>query len=76
MCRRVLDLYESVYPELEVGRRVEKPMGEVVYQGVQTQALENPRQVLKFVMELLDFSRLRREQIGDYVREVLSYLRY
>lgn len=76
LCRRVLDLYESVYPELEVGSRVEKPMGEVVYQGVQTQALENPRQVLKFVMELLDFSRLRRDQIGDYVREVLSYLRY
>ena len=75
LCRRVLDIYELVYPELEVGKTVEKPMGEVVFQGVTRQALENPRQVLKFVMELLDFSRLRRERIGDYVKEVLSYLR-
>lgn len=76
LCSRVLELYQQAYPELEVGAAVENPMGEVVYQGVQTQALENPRQVLKFVMELLDFSRLRQDRIPAYVKEVLSYLRY
>ncbi|MCA9790213.1 MAG: DUF2791 family P-loop domain-containing protein [Candidatus Eremiobacteraeota bacterium] len=75
LCRRVIALYQVAYPDLEVGELVQNPMGEVVYQGVQTGAFENPRQVLKFVMELLDFSRLRRDQIPAYVKEVLSYLR-
>lgn len=37
--------------------------------------LGNPRQVLKFVMELLDFSRLRRSEIPDFIAEVLELLR-
>ncbi len=75
LCKRVIEIYQQAYPELEVGQLVQNPMGEVVYQGVRMGAFENPRQVLKFVMELLDFSRLRREQIPAYIKEVLSHLR-
>lgn len=74
LCRRVLELYRRTYPEFTAAAQVEKPMGEVVYEGVENGKFENPRQVLKFVIELLDYSRLCREGIGEYVRELRRHL--
>jgi hypothetical protein len=71
----VVDLYRLAYPDCKVGAEVQNPMGQVVYRGVERGILGNPRQVLKFVMELLDFSRLCRDQIPDYIAEVLEKFR-
>lgn len=75
LCLKVVDLYRLAYPDCKVGKEVQKPMGSVVYRGVERGVLGNPRQVLKFVMEMLDFSRLRRPEIADYVGEVMELLR-
>lgn len=75
MCLKVVELYREAYPKCKVGAEVQNPMGQVVYRGVERGVLGNPRQVLKFVMELLDFSRLRRSEIPDFIAEVLELLR-
>lgn len=75
LCLKVVDLYRQAYPDCSAGAEVQNPMGQVVYRGVERGILGNPRQVLKFVMELLDFSRLCREEIPDYVNEILELLR-
>ena len=75
MCLKVVDLYRQAYPDCKVGNEVQNPMGQVVYRGVERGVLGNPRQVLKFVMEMLDFSRLRRSEVGEFVAEVLELLR-
>ena len=75
LCRKVVELYRQTYPDCRAGQVVQKPMGQVVYRGVERGILGNPRQVLKFVMELLDFSRLRPDEIGDYVSEVMERFR-
>ena len=74
MCRRVVDVYKVAHPEFSVGAEVQNPMGQVVYRGVQGSTLSNPRQVLKLIIEMLDFSRLRRDKIGEFVKEVLQVL--
>lgn len=75
LCLKVVALYRESYPNCRAGPEVQNPMGQVVYRGVERGILANPRQVLKFVMELLDFSRLRPDEIPDYVGEVLDLLR-
>jgi hypothetical protein len=75
LCLKVVDLYRQSYPNCKAGAEVQNPMGQVVYKGVERGILSNPRQVLKFVMELLDFSRLRPDEIPDYVGEVLDLLK-
>lgn len=75
LCLKVVDLYRQTYPDCKVGPEVQKPMGQVVYRGVERGVLGNPRQVLKFVMEMLDFSRLRRDEVPEYVAEVIELLR-
>ena len=75
LCLKVVDLYRAAYDDCKVGAEVQNPMGQVVYRGVERGVLGNPRQVLKFVMELLDFSRLRRDEIGEFVAEVMEILR-
>jgi hypothetical protein len=75
LCRRVLTLYRRAYADFRAADQVEQPMGEIVYEGVEKGHFENPRQVLKFVLELLDFSRLCRERISQYVRELREHLR-
>ena len=74
LCLKVIDLYRQTY-DCKLGSEVQRPMGEVVYRGVERGVLGNPRQVLKFVMELLDFSRLRRDEVPEYVGEILELLR-
>ena len=74
LCLKVIELYRQTY-DCKLGAEVQRPMGEVVYRGVERGVLGNPRQVLKFVMELLDFSRLRRDEVPEYVGEVLELLR-
>ena len=74
LCRRVLELYRRTYPAFTAADQVDRPMGEVVYQGVERGVFENPRQVLKFVVELLDYSRLCRDRIPEYVRELRGHL--
>lgn len=74
LCRRVIELYRRCYPDFTAARQVEKPLGEVVYSGVERGAFDTPRQVLKFVLDLLDFSRLCRERVADYVREIRACL--
>lgn len=75
LCLKVVDLYRATYAECKVGSEVQNPMGQVVYRGVERGVLGNPRQVLKFVMEMLDFSRLRRPEVGEFVAEVMELLR-
>lgn len=75
LCLKVVDLYRAAYSECKVGSEVQNPMGQVVYRGVERGVLGNPRQVLKFVMEMLDFSRLRRPEVGEFVAEVMELLR-
>jgi len=75
LCLKVVDLYRLAYPDCKVGAEVQNPMGQVVYRGVERGILGNPRQVLKFVMELLDFSRLCRDEIPDFIAEVLDKFR-
>lgn len=75
LCLKVVDLYRQAYPDCKAGAEVQNPMGQVVYRGVERGLLSNPRQVLKFVMELLDFSRHCREDVPEYVAEVLDRLR-
>jgi len=75
LCLKVVDLYRHTYSDCKVGPEVQKPMGQVVYRGVERGVLGNPRQVLKFVMEMLDFSRLRKEEIAEFVAEVIELLR-
>lgn len=74
LCRRIVEIYRLAHPEFSVGAEVQNPMGQVVYRGVERGTLGNPRQVLKFVVEMLDFSRLKRDQIGEFVKEVLALL--
>lgn len=74
LCRRIVEIYRLAHPDFNVGAEVQNPMGQVVYRGVERGTLGNPRQVLKFVVEMLDFSRLKRDQIGDFVKEVLQVL--
>lgn len=74
LCRRVLELYRRANPSFSAAAQVERPMGEVVFSGVENGKFENPRQVLKFVVELLDYSRLCRDGIADYVRELRRHL--
>lgn len=75
LCLKVVELYRQTYSDCKVGNEVQNPMGQVVYRGVERGVLSNPRQVLKFVMEMLDFSRLRRSEVGEFVAEVMELLR-
>jgi len=75
LCLKVVELYRQTYSDCKVGSEVQNPMGQVVYRGVERGVLSNPRQVLKFVMEMLDFSRLRRSEVGEFVAEVMELLR-
>ena len=71
----MVELYRQTYYDCKVGSEVQNPMGQVIYRGVERGVLSNPRQVLKFVMEMLDFSRLRRSEVGEFVAEVMELLR-
>lgn len=75
LCRRLVEIYRLAYPDFTVGAEVQRPLGQVVYLGVDRGVFENPRQVLKFILEMLDISRLCRDRIPDYVKEVLAHLR-
>ncbi|MEW6280222.1 MAG: BREX system ATP-binding domain-containing protein [Candidatus Eremiobacterota bacterium] len=75
LCRRLVEIYRLAYPDFTVGAEVQRPMGQVVYSGVERGVFENPRQVLKFILEMLDISRLCRDQVPAYVKEVLTHLR-
>jgi hypothetical protein len=75
LCRRLVEIYKLAYPDFTVGAEVQRPLGQVVYIGVDRGVFENPRQVLKFILEMLDISRLCRDRIPDYVKEVLAHLR-
>lgn len=69
-CKRVMSLYCQAYPEFTHGRDVEEPMGILVHQAIKRGKLPTPRQVLKLVVELLDYARLCNKGIADYVREM------
>ncbi len=75
LCRKVVDLYQQGYPELEVGEQVQNPLGKVVFNGVESGVFSNPRQVLKFVIEVLDFTRLCKDKLSSFINEVTECLR-
>ena len=69
---RVVEVYKRAYPDFTAAETVQYPMGQVIFRGVENGRLSNPRQVLKFIMEMLDISRLRRELVPEYVKLVVS----
>lgn len=72
LASRVVEIYKLAYPDFQAADRLHQPMGQVLFRGVENGRLENPRQVLKFILEILDVARLSKDSIQPYVEEVVA----
>ncbi len=70
LCSIVIDLYRRAYPKFVCGDNAANAMGQVVYKAIEKGAVSGSRQLLRCILELLDYSRLCRSDIGAYVKEM------
>ncbi len=76
LCSLVIGLYRRAYPQFACGDNAAAAMGQVVYQAIEQGAIDGSRQLLRCILELLDYSRLCRGDIGPYVHEMTSKLHF
>lgn len=61
---RVHRVYSEAHPGFSLPGEVVQPMGEFLHAAVSTRAIENPRGVLKLLVEFLDLCRLAPHHVG------------
>ncbi len=62
--------YRSARPEAEIGEKLESALSKVVSGLLHSSYIENPRQAMKFVVEFLDLSIFRKEQMKQVVGDL------
>lgn len=74
LCRKVLEIYHTVYPEWSFGEDSWKPLGVIVHRASVEHKFDSPRQLLRLVVEVLDYGRLCPKDIMGYVNELREHL--
>ena len=75
LCSVIIDLYRRAYPSFSCDDKAANYMGQVVYTAMERGAINGSRQLLRCILELLDYSRLCREDIGAYVHEMMEHIK-
>ncbi|MGM9997780.1 MAG: BREX system ATP-binding domain-containing protein [Candidatus Bruticola sp.] len=75
LCSIIIDMYRRAYPGFVCDDKAAGYMGQVVYQAMEHSAINGSRQLLRCILELLDYSRLCREDIGAYVHEMMEHIK-
>ncbi len=75
LCSVIIDLYRRAYPSFVCDDKAASYMGQVVYTAMERGAISGSRQLLRCILELLDYSRLCREDIGAYVHEMMEHIK-
>lgn len=74
LSERVLSLYDMARAPLSMGKQLAPLMARVIEPCHQTGLIENPRQALKFITEVVDITRHRPERIKPMLEELLKRL--
>ncbi|MGM9991459.1 MAG: BREX system ATP-binding domain-containing protein [Candidatus Bruticola sp.] len=74
LCSIIIDMYRRAYPSFLCDDKAAGYMGQVVYKAMERSAISGSRQLLRCILELLDYSRLCRENIGAYVHEMMEHI--
>ncbi len=75
LCSVIIDMYRRAYPSFICDDKAANYMGQVVYTAMERGAISGSRQLLRCILELLDYSRLCREDIGAYVHEMMEHIK-
>jgi len=75
LSRRVLSLYDLAQTELMPGKELAALMAEVIEPCHLCGLIENPRQALKFITELVDITRHRPESLRPVLAELERHLK-
>jgi hypothetical protein len=74
LARRVCDFYASSRPDWELPEAIIGPVGKVLAGLVRGGIVANPRQAMKFVIELLDVVRFKPSDLGPVIRGLQQQL--
>ncbi|EFK09523.1 conserved hypothetical protein [delta proteobacterium NaphS2] len=74
LSERVLSLYDMARTPLSMGKKLAPLMARVIEPCHQTGLIENPRQALKFITEVVDITRHRPERLKPMLEELLKGL--
>jgi hypothetical protein len=70
LSRRVATIFESAYPEMEFGERLNQPLGDVLWSLMSHNYIASPREATKLTVELLDLLRLRHDALDTFFADV------
>jgi hypothetical protein len=75
LSERVLSLYELAQTPLSMGQKLAALLAKVIEPCHRTGLVENPRQALKFITEVVDITRHRPERLKPMLQELLERLK-
>ena len=75
LSKRVLSLYERAYDDLAPGNELASLMARVIEPCHQRGLIDNPRQALKFITEVMDITRHRPDRLVPMLKTLLEHLR-
>ncbi|MFW5966873.1 MAG: BREX system ATP-binding domain-containing protein [Persicimonas sp.] len=67
---RVFDYYRALRPRADLGERLEAAVAKIACGLAERAYLEDPRQAMKFVVEILDLATFRPDAIADVVDDL------
>lgn len=74
LCSIVIGMYRRAYPDFQCADAAAEYMGRLVFKAVQKNALTGSRQMLKCIIELLDYARLCNKELAAYVHEMNDHI--
>lgn len=75
LVERVVDFYIGAWPNANIPRKVIRPMQKIAGNMLNTGRLENPRQAMKFIIEILDIVRHEPSLVLETFEEIRQFLR-
>lgn len=74
LCAIVIDLYRRAYPDFVQNGDASEAMGCLIHRAIEKSAITGSRQILRCILELLDYSRLCRSDVRAYVTEMSKHI--
>lgn len=74
LCSIVIGMYRRAYPDFQCADAAADYMGQLVFKAVLKNALAGSRQMLKCIIELLDYARLCNKDLPAYVHEMNDHI--
>ncbi len=75
LSRRISTVFEQAYPEMDLAERLSAPLGDVLWNLIDHNHIDSPREATKLTVEMLDLLRLRPDALPSFLGDVQRALR-